>query len=107
MSKLLVLVPLTLVAMTTLASAQVGGSYQRSCENIRQRGPYLSADCDDVNGETHRTSIDVRGCRGGVNNSNGRLTCTRGGYGGDNYGEPQRRRFYDPQSDDNSDDSSD
>jgi hypothetical protein len=82
MLRLLAVTPLALLAFTPVASAQVGGSYQDSCENIRQRGPYLVAECRTVNGDYMRSSIDVRGCRGGVSNSNGRLTCGRGGYGG-------------------------
>lgn len=88
--------PLTVLALAAFAPAahaQVGGSYRASCENIRQHGPYLVAECRTVDGDYVRSSIDLRGCRGGVANSNGRLTCGRGGYG---YGGGYRPRWHRP-----------
>lgn len=91
----------------TGAAQAAGGSYQSSCDNIRQRGPYLTAECQTVDGDSHRTSIDVRRCPGDVENRNGRLACGRGGdYGnsdgyrhggrGYGYGEPRQRFFRAP-----------
>ena len=68
------------------ASAQPGGSYMESCRRIEQRGPILSALCRDVDGNYRSSSIDVGDCRGGIANTNGRLTCNGGGG---------RRRFDD------------
>ena len=105
MLKIAMLVPIAMLATTAVASAQARGSYQESCDNIQQRGPYLSALCQDVNGDSRRTSIDLRGCRGGVANTNGRLTCSRG-YGGGGYDE-QPRQYYVPQPNGDDEDNSD
>jgi hypothetical protein len=108
MLKIAMLVPLAMLATTAVAAAQARGSYQETCDNIQQRGPYLSAECQDVNGDSRRTSIDLRGCRGGVANTNGRLTCSRGySYRGDGYDEPQPRRYYVPQPNGDDEDNSD
>ena len=93
------------VVATTGAAQAVGGSYRNTCENIRQRGPYLTADCATVDGDYRRTSIDMRRCGGQVTNENGRLICEVGrrgpdrdyGRGGRGYGEDDggpRRRYY-------------
>lgn len=106
MLKWIVTASFALVAATSAAQA-VGGSYRNTCDNVRQRGPYLIADCETADGDTRRTSIDVRQCGGDVANINGRLTCDRGrggfdrGYrrGGRGYGEDDggpRRRYRAP-----------
>lgn len=76
----------------TAASAQVGGSYRATCDDVRQRGPILSAVCATPSGRARQSSLDLRECGGGdVANVNGRLACgggggrRRGGY--DEYGE--------------------
>lgn len=90
MIKSLLLVPLALTAMTALASAAPPGSYRQSCDNIRQRGPFLMADCDTPNGDSRQSSLDLRGCRGGINNTYGRLTCDRASFRGDDEDRPRR-----------------
>lgn len=70
------------VALTTIpANAQPGGSYVESCRDIRASGDSVSAVCRRTDGSWERT--EVRGCRGGIANMNGHLTCGggRGGYG--------------------------
>lgn len=60
------------------------GSYTRSCSNIDLRGAILSAVCRDGRGNSVRTSLDIRDCRGrDIANINGRLNCSTGpGSGG-------------------------
>lgn len=58
-----------------------GGSYQQSCENIRQQGSVLSAVCGAGRGGHVESSLDLRRCGGtDVGNIGGYLTCgnTRG-----------------------------
>jgi hypothetical protein len=58
------------------ASAQVpSGSYRASCSNIRFDGEQLFAVCADARGRRVPTSLMVRGCVGGIANSNGQLAC--------------------------------
>lgn len=53
-----------------------GGSYQRSCEDIRQDGPMLSAVCGDGRGRRVESSIDTRRCgRSDIGNNRGYLQC--------------------------------
>ena len=53
-----------------------GGSYQRSCTNVRQQGSTLSAVCDNGRGRPVETSIDVNRCgRMDIGNSRGVLQC--------------------------------
>ena len=75
------------VAASSQAQAQAYGSYQATCPEVYQNGPYLQGVCLNAFGQGVRTSLDLRSCGGGpVSNSNGRLTCRRGGYGGGGYG---------------------
>jgi hypothetical protein len=69
------------VALTTIpAQAQPGGSYVESCRDIRSFGDTVSAVCRRMDGSWERT--EVRGCRGGIANMDGHLTCGgREGYG--------------------------
>jgi CVNH domain len=53
-----------------------GGSYQRSCSDIRQNGSTLSAVCGDGRGRRVESSIDVNRCgRSDIGNSRGILQC--------------------------------
>ena len=73
------IVPLALLATTSLASAQARGSYRATCFDIQQDGPILSARCRRPDGSVRSSSIDLRRCQGGgVANTYGHLTC--GGY---------------------------
>lgn len=59
------------------AAAQTRGSYLGSCENIRQRGAILEAQCEDRYGGLRFSRIDLRDCgRGDIANRNGRLVCS-------------------------------
>ena len=53
------------------------GSFRRTCQNIREDGPYVSADCPTVRGDFRQSSIDLRNCGGRdrLGNNNGRLFC--------------------------------
>jgi hypothetical protein len=70
---------------TTPALAQVpGGSYLRTCSDVRMSGDRLVAECQTMDGGWRRTVLrDVDSCVGGIANMNGRLTCNHGepGYG--------------------------
>ena len=74
------------VALTTVpAHAQPGGSYVESCRDIRAFGDTVSAVCRRMDGSWQQT--EVRGCRGGIANTNGHLTCGGGREGyGSSYG---------------------
>jgi hypothetical protein len=62
-----------------------GGSWQRTCTNVRMSGPVLRARCDNGSGRWTYTELDIRRCgSGGVRNSWGRLTCG-GGWGDDGW----------------------
>lgn len=75
------------VAMAAGAASAQGvpdGSYLETCGNVRMRGDTLSATCTNRNGEGIRSSLrNAMDCSGGIENINGRLTCT--GQGGGYY----------------------
>ena len=53
-----------------------GGSYQQSCDDVRQEGSVLSAVCGDGRGRRFESSIDVNRCgRSDIGNSRGYLQC--------------------------------
>lgn len=66
------------------ASAAPRGSYMQSCQNVRDDGRTLSAQCRDRDGRYQYSSLRYRDCRGEISNQDGRLTCTGGrpGNGG-------------------------
>ncbi len=92
------------------AAAQAPGTYRRSCGNIDQDGPILSADCNAPGGRRIHSELDVSRCRGQpVANTYGRLTCGnregsadeggggfQGGYAQDDRGDYRRPRFRGP-----------
>lgn len=51
------------------------GTWRQSCRDEQVSGSVLSAECRDRAGRWVETSIDLRRCRQGVMNSNGRLAC--------------------------------
>jgi hypothetical protein len=72
---------LSLAATPALAQGVPGGSYLRTCSNVRMFSDRLVAECRRMDGSWDRTVLrDVGRCVGGVANMNGQLTC--------NYGEP-------------------
>lgn len=89
---------LSLAAIPAQAQGVPGGSYLRSCTNVRMFGDRLVAECRRADGSWDRTGLDVSGCDGGVANTNGHLTCNYSGPGfGSSYGEPYSSapsRFY-------------
>lgn len=94
--KILVLVGLAVAAISAPAAAQVRGSYLGSCQDVRQRGPILEAECEDRGGNLRPTRLDIRDCgRGDVSNRNGRLVCAggRGERDGDDRRGPRGDRF--------------
>jgi hypothetical protein len=79
-----------LVTATVDASAQVRGSFYRTCTDIQQRGPFLSALCEDRRGRLVESQLNLRACpTGSVANANGRLICEAGGR--PVYREPRPR----------------
>jgi hypothetical protein len=50
------------------------GSFARTCRDIEQNGPYLSATCRGRGGGWYASQIDTRACRT-IANVNGRLAC--------------------------------
>lgn len=53
-----------------------GGTYQRTCDQVRQEGYVLSAVCRDGRGGQVESSLDTRRCgRSDIGNSNGFLQC--------------------------------
>jgi hypothetical protein len=74
---------LSLAAIPALAQVP-GGSYLRTCSDVRMSGDRLTAECQTMDGGLRRTVLrDVDRCVGGIANMNGRLTCNYGesGYG--------------------------
>jgi hypothetical protein len=79
-----------LVTATVDASAQVRGSFYRTCTDIQQRGPFLSALCEDRRGRLVESQLNLRACpTGSIANANGRLVCEAGGR--PVYREPRPR----------------
>ena len=72
------------------------GSYLDSCTNVGMAGDRLFADCRRMDGTWRRSALDVSGCRGGIANINGHLTC--GGGSREGYGSSYRdwREGYGP-----------
>src|SRR5258708_4719147 len=73
------------------ANAQTrGGSYLQTCTNVRAFGDRIIADCRRMDGSWDRTALhDSGSCVGDIANTNGQLTCARGGRA---YGwNPERR----------------
>jgi hypothetical protein len=103
LKKIVGIAALVFLGSMSSSNAQVpGGSYQASCGNIRFDGEQLSAVCVDARGRRVPTSLDVRGCAGGIANNNGQLVCNVGGppgYGGGRYHDdeafdrPRRGRY--------------
>ena len=84
----------TALAMPAPAAAlQVpGGSYQQTCRGTDVRGSTLYAECQDRSGGWHRTELpDYQRCRGEIQNIDGNLQCTGGGYAGDDRGRDADR----------------
>jgi hypothetical protein len=83
------------VALTTIpAHAEPRGSYVESCRDIRTYGDTVSAVCRRMDGSWGRTQVS--GCRGGIANMNGHLTCGgREGYGS-SYGPGYDRDYRGP-----------
>ena len=64
--------------------------YQQTCRNIYMDGDRLVAECQERDGDWHRTSLDdAFRCRGEIHNINGNLTCG----GGDSDDWRDRRRW--------------
>ena len=79
---------LSLAALPARAQAP-GGSYMATCTNIQGFGDRVIADCRRVDGSWNRTVMhDADSCVGGIANTNGHLTCNRGG--GREYGYRNR-----------------
>ena len=74
------------------AQGMPGGSYARTCTNVQSYGGQLTAECQRMDGGWDRSSVDLRGCPGGVANSDGRLTCG-GSYGGGSGYQPYGRYY--------------
>ena len=68
-----------LALAATAAEAQTpGGTYLRSCSNIRVSGDRVTADCRRADGGWNRTALrDADRCAGDIANANGQLTCAR------------------------------
>lgn len=72
-----------MIGATTLpsvpAAAAPPGSYQQSCNAIRDDGRgQLSAQCRDTRGRYRFSSIDYRSCQSEIGNDNGQLFCNGG-----------------------------
>jgi hypothetical protein len=95
----LLAVAMAAVLAPVAAEAQATGSYQQSCQNIRQRnGNVITALCPTGDGRMVRTSIDADTCRGrahDIANMNGQLTCVnvRGNGYGNGYGNGNGNQY--------------
>jgi hypothetical protein len=64
------------------------GSYVQTCQDIRTSGSTLEANCQTRNEQWNRTSLrDFNQCTGGIENDDGRLVCSKAGYGQGRYGQ--------------------
>jgi hypothetical protein len=64
------------------AHAAPRGSYMQSCQNIRDDGRTLSAQCRDRDGRYRPSTLRYRDCRAEISNQDGQLTCVGGRPGG-------------------------
>jgi len=81
---------LSLASVPAEAQRFPGGSYLRSCTNVRMFGNRLVADCRRKNGSWNRTALNIRHCDGGIANINGHLTCN---FAGPGFGSSRPRPF--------------
>jgi len=51
------------------------GSFEASCRNINVDGGMLTAECRDMRGGYHASTIPYRRCRGDIGNNDGILSC--------------------------------
>ncbi|NBB17715.1 hypothetical protein GVN21_20330, partial [Caulobacter sp. SLTY] len=58
------------------------GSYQRTCRDITAFNGMLYANCRDRSNRLVRSELNMRNCRGRVENFGGQLRCEYGGGGG-------------------------
>ena len=85
---------LSVASVPAQAQGVPGGSYLRSCTNVRMFGDRLVAECRRMDGSWDRTALNVSDCDGGIANINGRLTCNSSGPG---FGSsPSRYYGYQP-----------
>ncbi len=87
-------IPAVILAFTVGAPgpafAQPSGSYGASCRVVSASGGMLTAQCADIHGGSHTSTIPYTRCHGDIGNNNGVLVCngavaTEGGgpgYGG-------------------------
>lgn len=75
------------VLPTMPANAAPRGSYMGSCQNIRDDGRVLSAQCRDRDGRYQSSTLRYRDCRAEISNQDGELTCTGGRPGGGGWGD--------------------
>jgi hypothetical protein len=86
-----------MLAVAMPARADVpDGSYRETCRDIRVHGDTLVAACERRDGSWSRTAMNLYGCRGFIENWNGRLACSRRDHTRDEYarGYDEDRRWY-------------
>jgi CVNH domain len=95
MSALLALTAVLWIPGTCAAQQIPGGSYQQTCRDIGVRGSTLYATCQDTGGGWQSTELrDFQRCGAEIQNINGQLQCSTGGYQG--YGPgPDRGPYHD------------
>jgi hypothetical protein len=78
---------------TSFAAQQYGrqrgvpsGGYAQTCQDIHANGYNLEANCQTMNGQWNRTSLqNFNECTGGIENVDGRLACNKGTVSGQDY----------------------
>jgi hypothetical protein len=73
---------MVVVLPTMPARAAPRGSYMQSCQDVRDDGRTLSAQCRDRSKRYQYSTLRYRDCRGEISNQDGQLTCTGGRAGG-------------------------
>jgi CVNH domain len=64
-----------------------GGGYTQTCQEIRTSGSTLEANCQTRNGQWNRTTLqNFNQCTAEIENDDGRLVCSKAGYGQGGYG---------------------
>ena len=85
MRSLAILATFMLATFLTCAAQGPGGSYQRSCRDIRVSGSTLKAKCQSTGGGWHDSELrNYQNCSSDIQNVNGKLQCTMGTGRNDN-----------------------
>ena len=79
MRSLTILATFLLAVFLTCAAQNPGGSYEKTCKNIKVHGDTLTAKCQSTGGGWHDSKLDnFPACISDIANINGKLQCKQG-----------------------------